>query len=36
MIEHNGMYQNYTVEGELKLKGDEMINNDNNLSWYFN
>ena len=24
MTENAGMYQNYTVEGELKLKGDEM------------
>ena len=25
MTEHTGMYQNYSVEGELKLKGDDMV-----------
>ena len=25
MTEHTGMYQNYSVEGEIKLKGDDMI-----------
>lgn len=25
MTENTGMYQNYSVEGEIKLKGDEMM-----------
>lgn len=25
MTEKTGMYQNYSVEGEIKLKGDEMM-----------
>ena len=27
MTENAGMYQNYSVEGEIKLKGDDMIYN---------
>lgn len=26
MTENAGMYQNYSVEGEIKLKGEEMMN----------
>lgn len=27
MTENAGMYQNYSVEGEIKLKGDDMMYN---------
>ena len=27
MTDKTGMYQNYSVEGEIKLKGDEMMYN---------
>lgn len=28
MIDNTGMYQNYSVEGEIKVKGDENMNMD--------